>query len=164
MLKSFVGATTYFIVLLVIMSTLSHSPVAQAEKQHGNVSHKNVATPSDQIAVILGQKSIQATVANTDSTRTQGLLGWSQIGYGQGMLLDFIKPGLFAIHMQGMKFPIDALWIDSGDVIKLIYEDIQPDSGAIYPSMFPVRYCLEVHAGFCKKHGVKEGQKVVFGN
>ena len=79
------------------------------------------------------------------------------------MLLDFIRPGLFAIHMQGMKFPIDALWIDSNGVIKLIYADIQPDSGSRYPSMLPVRYCLEVHVGFCKKHGIKEGQKVVLG-
>jgi uncharacterized membrane protein (UPF0127 family) len=164
MIKSFLGAIPCFILLVVLLSTLSNISVVRAEQNQGNGKYKTLAISSDQISVTLGLKTILATVANKDSTRIQGLLGWGQIGYDQGMLLDFIRPGLFAIHMQGMKFPIDALWIDSNSVIKLIYEDIQPDSGSIYPSMLPVRYCLEVHAGFCKKHGIKEGQKVVLGN
>ena len=113
--------------------------------------------------VTLGNQTIVAKVADSDSSRIEGLLGWTNITDETGMLLDFIFEGNYAIHMQGMKFPIDAVWIDSKGAIRLIYDDIQPNSGQVYPSMFPCRYCLEIKAGFCKKFGVKIGQKVSFG-
>ena len=115
------------------------------------------------VAVTLGSKTILAKVAEDESSRIQGLLGWTSINEETGMLLAFAVEGDYAIHMQGMRFPIDAIWIDSKGVIKLIYEDIQPNSGITYPSMFPCRYCLEVKAGFCKKFGVKMSQTVSFG-
>jgi uncharacterized protein len=114
------------------------------------------------VAVALGGKTIRAVLASTTESRIQGLLGWNSIDEETGMLLDFLIDTKSAIHMQGMKFPIDAIWADTNGEIKLIYEDIQPDKGLTYPSMFPSRYCLEVKAGFCKKYGVKVGQKLRF--
>jgi uncharacterized membrane protein (UPF0127 family) len=114
--------------------------------------------------ITLGGRTIQAVVAGTDEARRQGLLGWDSIGDDTGMLLDFGTDGKYAIHMEGMKFPIDTLWIDSSGEIKLIYEEIRPNSGLTYPSMFPCAYCLEVKAGFCKRYGVRMGQRVAFGD
>jgi hypothetical protein len=114
------------------------------------------------VAITLGGKTIRAVLANTSESRVQGLLGWNSIDEETGMLLDFLIDAQSAIHMQGMKFPIDAIWADTNGEIKLIYEDIQPDKGLTYPSMFPSRYCLEVKAGFCKKYGVKSGHKLKF--
>ena len=79
MIKSFLGAIPCFILLLVLLSTLSNISIAQAEQNHGNEKYKTLATSSDQISVTLGLKTILATVANTDSTRVQGLLGWSKL-------------------------------------------------------------------------------------
>jgi len=115
------------------------------------------------ISITLGNQTITAVVADTDASRREGLLGWSQITEERGMLLDFAMERQYAIHMQGMKFPIDAVWIDANGLIKLTYDDIIPNSGLIYPSMFPCRYCLEIKSGFCKKHGIKIGQTVQFG-
>jgi uncharacterized protein len=115
------------------------------------------------VAVSLGGKTIRAVLANTSESRMQGLLGRNSIDEETGMLLDFLIDAQSAIHMQGMKFPIDAIWADANGEIKLIYQDIQPDKGLTYPSMFPSRYCLEVKAGFCKKYGVKVGQTLRFG-
>ncbi len=114
------------------------------------------------VPVIVGGKTIRAVLANTNQSRIQGLLGWNSIDEETGMLLDFIVDVDSAIHMQGMKFPIDAIWVDSKGEIRLIYQDIQPDKGLAYPSMVPCRYCLEVKAGFCKKYGVQIGQKIRF--
>lgn len=115
------------------------------------------------VSVSVGSRTIKATLANTDQLRIEGLLGWSKIDDDSGMLLEFLVDGSYSIHMQGMKFPIDVIWIDSSDTIRLIYENIAPNSGTTYPSMFPSRYCLEVKAGFCKRYNVRSGQKVVFG-
>ena len=117
---------------------------------------------SKMVSVTVGAKTIRAVVADTESTRIRGLLGWNRITDDTGMLLDFMLEGNYAIHMQGMKFPIDAIWLDSKGVVQWRYEDIQPNAGQIFPSMFPSRYCLEVAAGFCKKFGVKAGDKVIF--
>ncbi len=114
------------------------------------------------VSVAIGKKTLRAVVADRDKTLTEGLLGWDTITDQEGMLLDFSAPGQYAIHMEGMKFPIDAVWIDSKGAIKLIYEKIQPNSGRVYPSIYSSRYCLEIKAGFCERYGVQEGQTISF--
>jgi len=126
-----------------------------------NFPEKGKGLPT--IKLTLGTATIEAAVANTDESKISGLLGWSTISDREGLLLDFGSDGTHAIHMQGMKFPIDAVWINSADEITLIYDNIRPNSGLIYPSMVPAAFCLELQAGFCKKFGVKVGQKVLFG-
>lgn len=136
--------------------------VARADEPQG-IAKANVPGPRlKTVSIALNQVTIRAVLADTDPARKQGLLGWNKITDDLGMLLDFLLPGQYAIHMQGMKFPIDAIWMDSEGNIKLIYQEIQPNSGQIYPSMFPCRYCLEVKAGFCKRNQITIGQKVKF--
>ncbi len=147
-----------FLALIAALATfLDLSQVAQTQGQ------MNPNPEPRTISITLGNQTIRAVEADTDASRREGLLGWNQITEDTGMLLDFAIEGQYAIHMQGMKFPIDAVWIDAKGVIKLIYDDIAPNSGLIYPSMFPCRYCLEIKAGFCKKYGIKTGQNVQFG-
>ncbi len=115
------------------------------------------------VPITLGGKTIHANVADTDFLLRTGLLEYKTISDDEGMLLFFQLPGEYAIHMEGMKFPIDAIWIDDKDEIKLVYESIPPNSGVTYPSLFRCKYCLEVKAGFCKRFGIKAGQTVKFG-
>jgi len=131
----------------------------QAQAQNQMSSNPGPRT----ISITLGNQAIRTVVADTDASRKEGLLGWDHITEDTGMLLDFGMQGQYAIHMQGMKFPIDAVWIDGNGAIKLIYGDCTPNSGLVYPSMFPCRYCLEIKAGFCKKYGIRIGQNVQFG-
>ena len=146
------------VVLAALAAVFGLSQVARAEdKMNSNLEPRT-------ISVTLGNQTIRVVVADTDASRRDGLLGWSQITEERGMLLDFAMERQYAFHMQGMKFPIDAVWIDAKGLIKLIYEDIAPNSGLIYPSMFPCRYCLEIKSGFCKKYGIKIGQTVQFGS
>jgi uncharacterized membrane protein (UPF0127 family) len=114
------------------------------------------------VPITLGTTTIHALVADTDETRIRGLLGHQSLSDQEGMLLDFILPGEYAIHMQGMRFPIDAVWIDAPGKVVLTYENIAPNGGRIYPSMFSVRYCLELNAGFCRRFNVRIGDRVSF--
>ncbi len=128
---------------------------------HNPGSHGKEKAPRT-IAITVGTKDIRAVVADTIPSRKEGLLGWESISEDEGMLLDFLVPAEYAIHMQGMKFPIDAVWIDSQGVIKLMYKNIMPNSRQVYPSMFSCRYCLELKAGFCEKYGARMGQNIRF--
>ncbi len=141
---------------LVTVTIVSRSALAAESAAHN-------AEAGVTIPITLGTKTIRAVPADTERARIQGLLGWDTIDYDSGMLLDFKMEGTYAIHMQGMKFPIDALWIDENNVIQIIYPSIPPDSGRIYPAFIPARYCLELKAGFCAKFGVKIGDTIVFG-
>lgn len=151
------------IVISLVLGILGSADLSSAQT---SVQQKPTASESDQrtreIWVTLGEKTIKAVVADEEQTLLKGLLGWDRITDEKGMLLDFGKPGQYAIHMQGMKFPIDAVWIDAGGIVKLIYEKIQPNSGRIYPSVYSCRYCLEIQSGFCRRFGVKEGDKIKF--
>lgn len=148
-----------FVALACLMSgaMLVSSPHAQGASVAGPDSGLRT------MPILIGTKTIQAKVADSDLTRQEGLLGWKSITDDAGMLLDFRIEGKYAIHMQGMKFPIDAVWIDQAGQIVLVYEDIPVNTGQIFPSMFPSRYCLELKAGFCKKFGVHTGARVKLG-
>ncbi len=149
------------VLVLVLSGSLVGTYGASAGAEVPRTSAEKRKLP--QVTVTLGARTIVADLANTDRSRTEGLLGWTSITEDRGMLLDFGVEREYAIHMQGMKFPIDALWIDSTGEIKLIYHDIKPNSGLVYPSMFPCTYCLEIKAGFCKKYGIDTGQRIRFG-
>ncbi len=146
--------------VLLLLIVLQFSGLLRGQ----NVFAQTSGTSRNQyVAINLGSKVVKASLANTGPLRVEGLLGWSTINDDSGMLLDFQHEGIYSIHMQGMKFPIDAVWIDASDTIRLIYENIVPDSGMTYPSMFPSKYCLELKSGFCKRHNVRSGQKISFG-
>ncbi len=153
--ESLRARTLMIILASIIAGSFGEGDTAQAAE---------TPRPLSTMPITLGSKVVTASIANEDWSRVEGLLKWNAITDDQGMLLDFVIPAEYAIHMQGMKFPIDAVWIDANGTIKLIYENIQPDSGQIYASYFPCRYCLELNAGFCKRYAIKIGQTVVFGS
>jgi len=145
--------------IFVVFVTLSSGKALCFAADPGANESEGVTT----MELKLGNGSIKAVVADTPSSRTRGLLGWQSIDDDTGMLLDFVFDDIYAIHMQGMKFPIDAVWIDSSGRVLLVYENIQPDSGLTYPSLIRSRYCLELKAGSVKRLGVSMGDKVQFG-
>jgi hypothetical protein len=152
---------TLGVITALLPILISNAGLADDSSAAGKPQTKAGELPT--LAVTVGQKKLTASVANNDHTRRQGLLGWTSITDDQGMLLDYGIEGKHAIHMQGMKFPIDAVWMDKGGVVTLIYPEIVPNSGLTYPSIFSSRYCLELKAGFCNRHGVKIGGRVRFG-
>jgi uncharacterized protein len=115
------------------------------------------------VPVSLGKHTVKAVVADTRAGNMKGFLGWESVSDDEGMLLDFGIEGSYSIHMQGMNFPIDAIWADNRAVVNAVYHDIKPNSGLIYPALSPSRYCLEIKAGAAKKAGIKVGDKLEFG-
>ncbi|MBI5569362.1 MAG: DUF192 domain-containing protein [Desulfomonile tiedjei] len=154
------------LLLAVVLPVVTGLVIAVAMVETSGSTQDPAAATENKVRKVpltIGHKTIQAVLADTEALRVQGLLGWDRITSETGMLLDFKMEGTYAIHMQGMKFPIDAIWVDSKGVVKLIYETIPANSGQIYPALFPCRYCLEVKAGFCKEYGVKIGSIMQFG-
>jgi uncharacterized protein len=104
---------------------------------------------------------IYAEIANTQEKRVIGLSGRGSISENDGMLFVFDEPGIHSFWMKDMNFPIDIIWIDKNSVIQEISTNIEPESfPETFSSQLPVKYVLEVNAGFSKLHNIEVGNSV----
>ena len=112
--------------------------------------------------IVLGEESISVKFAETQSERTIGLSETPSLAQNKGMYFVFEEPDYHGIWMKDMNFPIDIIWLSSGEYVVHIEENVSPET---YPTVFKPRqkslYVLEVNAGFVKKAGIKIGDQAV---
>ena len=85
--------------------------------------------------------------------------------FGEAMLFPFETEGRHSFWMQGMKFPIDIIWLDSAKTVVHIEPQLEPCTPLDCPSYQPdqnAMYVLETVAGFSEKWGVTEGTRAEF--
>ena len=85
-------------------------------------------------------------IAATNTARTLGLGGRDQLPPYQGMLFLFPMPGHYGFWMEGMRFPLDIIFLFRGKVLS-IERSLSPTSKAIYYPVGLVDQVLEVNAG-----------------
>ena len=94
----------------------------------------------------IGENEYMLEVADTDALRQKGLGGRASLCEKCGMLFVFDQPNRYAFWMEGMRFPLDIIWL-FGDMVVFIARDVQPDfSGSIRPPVSADRV-IEVNAG-----------------
>ena len=115
--------------------------------------------------VVVGDIVLDAEVADTGSLRERGLGYRDGLAPGTGMLFVYDEPGNRSFWMKGMRFCLDIIWIE-GDQIVGAAEGACPAEGVAdqdlprYRSPEPVRYVLEVPAGWMIEHGFGVGTPV----
>lgn len=57
----------------------------------------------------------------------QGLRGRSELGAGQGVLLEFMEPSRLCVHNEGVAFPIDALFFNAENILVAVERGIPAD-------------------------------------
>lgn len=108
---------------------------------------------------------VEAQIADTSELRSRGLSYRDGLDEGSGMLFVYDEPAVRSFWMKGMRFCLDIVWIDAG-VIKGAAEHACPEPGvadpdlARYTSPEPVRYVLEVPAGWLDERGYATGDSV----
>lgn len=112
--------------------------------------------------ISIGDTQLSVVIADTDEKRSLGLGGRDVIPE-DGMLFMFEQEGRYSFWMKGMRMPLDIIWIAADGTVAHIARSVPPES---YPQSFmpptPVRYVLEVAAGFATEHGIEVGSKVIF--
>jgi uncharacterized membrane protein (UPF0127 family) len=93
-------------------------------------------------------------VAGSFFPRMRGLLGRKTLSAGEGMLLWPCN----AIHCFGMRFPIDAIFLEHQYRVTHIKENLTPYSLASDRQASGV---LELKAGESRKHGLKVGDQLI---
>jgi hypothetical protein len=113
----------------------------------------------------IGDLKINAEVADTGALRERGLGYRGGLNPGAGMLFVYEEPGPRSFWMKGMQFCLDIIWIESGQIVGAA-ESACPVEGAAdadlprYRSPVPVRYVLEMPAGWMAENGFGAGTPV----
>lgn len=100
----------------------------------------------------------RASVARSFFRRLKGLLGTDSLPDGEGLLLSPCN----SIHMFGMKYAIDVIFLDKELVVVDVLENIAPGKASrVYRKAF---CCLELPAGKVNLTGTTIGDKLDFRN
>lgn len=124
------------------------------------------ASPSTKYVTISG-KIIDVEIANNQALRNKGLSGRTALGVNSGMLFVFESKSVNAsFWMKDMLIPLDLIWIENGNVIRIDKNIKPPAPGtsdsqlSVYTISTPIDYVLEVNAGFTDQNNIKVGDSV----
>ena len=109
-----------------------------------------------------GPVTIPVEIANTPATRESGLMYRNDLGADAGMLFLFPNDEDLQFWMKNTPLPLDMVFIDAARVVVGIVADARPFSTQARGVGKPSRYVLEVHAGFCARHGIAPGDTLDF--
>ena len=121
-------------------------------------------TRDDKIKVIkINNTNIEVEIADTPKTREKGLSGRRALSESMGMLFIFDSPSQYGFWMKDMRFGIDIVWIDENLKIVGIEKKTSPET---FPQIFypdrPIKYVLELPAGFSDKYNIGIGAVVQY--
>ncbi len=114
--------------------------------------------------IIINEKSFAIELAVSPEEQNLGLGNRDSLALDSGMLFIFDKPGNHSFWMQGMKFPLDMIFILDNKVIG-VYENVPiitdtKSNPRIYGSDILSDKVLEINAGLAKKYNIKKGDEV----
>jgi uncharacterized membrane protein (UPF0127 family) len=106
---------------------------------------------------------ISVEVADTNELRTQGLMNRTTLPATSGMLFVFDSASQRTFWMKDTKIPLDMIFIGSDLIVNEVKGSVPPckeDPCAVYPSLKPAQYVVEVNAGFAAANGIYQGTQV----
>ncbi|MEX0668485.1 MAG: DUF192 domain-containing protein [Candidatus Saccharimonadales bacterium] len=116
---------------------------------------------SDVSLVEFDSVTVEVEIADTAESRSQGLSGRESLSDKEGMLFVFDQPGIHGFHMLDMNFAIDIIWIDSNlEVVDITHNLLPASYPEVITSPEPVKYVLEVNAGFTNQHDISVGDSL----
>lgn len=114
------------------------------------------------VPIVIGAVPVQASVADTLSTRIKGLSDTPYLPENVVKLFAFGVPGSHSIWMKDMNYALDIIWADEGGTIVHIEESVSPET---FPESFaspvPAWFVVEANAGFVARNGIVQGDSIV---
>ena len=104
---------------------------------------------------------VKAETARTDAERERGLMFRRSMAADAGMLFTMPTDRDWSFWMKNTLIPLDMLFVDADGVVVGVVEDARPLDETSRRVGKPSRYVLEVNGGWCRKHGVGAGARIV---
>ena len=120
--------------------------------------------PPDEAAAALvpltvGEHTLMVERATNRASRHRGLMFREHLPDGQGMLFVWHQDAHYSMWMKNTFIPLDVAFIDAQGRITNIMT-MQPETTDPHTASQPVRFALEVNAGWFERHGIEPGHKV----
>jgi uncharacterized protein len=103
---------------------------------------------------------INVEIADTPERTSQGLMFRKNLNEDQGMLFIFDDYRQRRFHMKNTIIPLDIIFADSNLTIVKIHKNTIPFSETKLYSGKPVKYAVEVNAGYTAKNNITEGDRL----
>lgn len=118
--------------------------------------------PLRTVRIHIGESIITTEVAETDEARRRGLSYRSSLGRDEGMLFVFPTTAYQTIWMQGIKFPLDIVFINGDRVVDYEEHVSVPMNGRIpeVSSTEEADMVLELPAGRAEELGIGIGTRI----
>lgn len=116
-----------------------------------------LAAPTIELSA--GMHRIEAEVASSNADRATGLMNRPSMPIHRGMLFVFPEAGVQCFWMKNTLIPLSIAFLDdAGRIVQIA--DMQPQSLDNHCSSKPVRFALEMNAGWFKSRGLAAGARI----
>ncbi len=105
---------------------------------------------------------IRVAVVDTDEERNMGLMDVRDLPQDRGMLFIFEREAPLTFWMANTPLSLDIIYVNKDKEIVTIHTNTPPLSEQNFDSSSDAMYAIEVNAGYCLKHDIREGLKVDF--
>ncbi len=129
-----------------------------------SVHAQTAAAPSIESVTLVTESTstfVTAEIADTDETRSRGLMFRHRLPEGHGMLFDFGVPKPASMWMKNTYMPLDMIFVRADGTIAAIAENTVPKSLDTISVQEPVKAVLELAGGAASKIGLKVNDRVV---
>jgi uncharacterized membrane protein (UPF0127 family) len=104
--------------------------------------------------------TITIEIADTEQSRSRGLMGRTGLNDSMGMLFTYEQAQLLTFWMRNTPTPLDIIFVSAEKKVIRIAPNTRPMSDTIYSSRAAAQYVVEVPAGFCKRYRVNTRAKI----
>lgn len=157
------------LIVLLLASVVLLQPIATAAQETVPPWRKDLPDGRQQATITVGTSEIQVDLAIDPFEQQLGLGFRNGLDDNTGMLFTSSAPTTRTFWMKGMRFCIDIIWIQDGQITGAA-ESVCPDPDgtsdpdrARYSSGVPVTYVLEMPAGWLEENGYGPGTPVDLG-
>lgn len=141
-------------VLVLFFGMFPAGSPAQADdavRQHG--------TSAPTVRLTLGQYTVTAEIADTETLREKGLMNRFPLPENRGMLFVYPRPERLGFWMKDTRLPLSIAFIaQDGRILNI--REMMPLTLDVHLSEGASMYALEMSGQWFERHGISSGMKV----
>ena len=110
-----------------------------------------------QLKTPAGEMRFRVEVADTDATRSRGLMWRENLDPGAGMIFIYDRPGPAQFWMRNTLIPLDMIFADETGTVRHVHSNARPKDDTVIDGGDNVLAVLEINGGYARRMGIEPG-------
>lgn len=106
------------------------------------------------------QPVVEVELAREAEHRARGLMYRTEMAESEGMLFSWMEQSPRSFWMRNTCLPLDMLFVAADGTIVGVLEQVPVLNESARTVPCPAAHVLEVNAGYCRRHGIRAGQRI----